>query len=347
METRGVWITTTDSRVLYSRQSIAEAMDFLADTGFNVVFPVVWNRGFTIYPSAIMRQQFGVEIDSRFRGRDPLAEVIIEAQRVGIKVIPWFEYGFVCSYNQNGGHLLAKKPEWAARDRSGNLLKKNDFEWMNGLDREVQDFMMSLMLEVARNYPVDGIQGDDHLACPSEGGYDQKTVALYRQTFNSEPPQNCKDRQWLQWRADIVTDFLARLYQEVKAINPDLLVSISPSHYEWGLIEYLQDTKTWVDRKVVDMIHPQLYRRDFNGYRFLVDQLVDQQFTGEQLECLSPAILLVNRGTSYRISPQDLLQAIAYNRSRGIQGEVFFFYEGLRDDGDALGKALRNGPYSN
>ena len=38
-----------------------------------------------------------MEIDSRYQGRDPLAELIIEANRVGLKVIPWFEYGFVCS----------------------------------------------------------------------------------------------------------------------------------------------------------------------------------------------------------------------------------------------------------
>lgn len=121
---RGVWIPSTDCKVLASKQRIAEAINFLADTGFNTVFPVVWNRGFTAYPSQIMREQFGVEIDSRYAGRDPLGELVAEASRVGLKVIPWFEYGFVSSYNLNGGHLLAKKPEWAARDRPGNLLKK-------------------------------------------------------------------------------------------------------------------------------------------------------------------------------------------------------------------------------
>ncbi|WP_267255615.1 hypothetical protein [Nostoc sphaeroides] len=41
MEIRGIWITTTASEVLNSRKNIAEAMNFLAETGFNVVFPVV------------------------------------------------------------------------------------------------------------------------------------------------------------------------------------------------------------------------------------------------------------------------------------------------------------------
>jgi len=345
MAIRGVWITNTDSQVLHSRQNIAEAMAFLAQTGFSVVFPDVWNQGFTLYPSPIMRSLFDVEIDPRYQGRDPLAEIIVEARRVGIKVIPWFEYGFASSYNSNGGMILAKKPEWAARDVNGNLLKKNGFEWMNALDPQVQEFMLNLVLEVVRNYDVDGIQGDDRLpALPCEGGYDSSTVERYLQTFNCHPSQNPKESQWLQWRADILTSFLAHLYQEVKAINSNLIVSMSPNIYDWGLKEYLQDSKTWLERGLVDIIHPQIYRRDFASYKQVVDR-VTQQLNREQLSKLSPGILI--KLGSYRMSAEHLRQAIAYNRSRGISGEVFFFYEGLRVDNDALGKVLRSLPYNN
>ncbi|MBD1833376.1 WG repeat-containing protein [Cyanobacteria bacterium FACHB-472] len=345
METRGVWITSTDSKVLNSRQNIAEAMDFLAQTGFNVVFPVVWNNAYTFYPSRVMRENFGVEIDSRFVGRDPLAEIIIEARRVGIGVIPWFEYGFASSYNQNGGHILAKKPHWAGRDFNGNILKKNSFEWMNAFDSEVQDFLLNLLLEVAKNYDIDGIQGDDRLpALPSEGGYDRGTSDRYFRQFNQNPPQNSRDPQWLQWRADILTDFLTRLYQELINVKPGLIISMAPSLPGWALQEYLQDAIAWLDRGLIDMLHPQLYRRDFLSYKQLIDSIVTQQFTSWQLPLLMPGILL--KVGSYRISPDYLLQAIAYNRSRGIPGEVLFFYEGLREDNDALAKALRSGPYA-
>ena len=177
MELRGIWLTNVDSKILHSRDKIAEAMNFLVETGFNVVFPVVWNKAFTLYPSQLMGTTFGLEIDPLYKGRDPLAEVITEAQKVGIKVIPWFEYGFVSSYKQNGGWLLSQKPEWIARDCKGNLLVKNGFEWMNALDEEVQNFLIDLVLEVVINYDIDGIQGDDRMpAFPSEGGYDGKTL---------------------------------------------------------------------------------------------------------------------------------------------------------------------------
>ncbi|MGF2034266.1 MAG: glycoside hydrolase family 10 protein [Nostoc sp. CmiVER01] len=345
IETRGIWLTTTDSKVLRSKERIAEAMDFLAETGFNVVFPVVWNKAVTLYPSQTMQQTFGVEIDHLSVGRDPLEEVIIEARRVGLKVIPWFEYGFASSYNLNGGVLLQKKPEWTARDCNGNLLKKNGFEWLNALDSQVQEFFLNLVLEVVKNYDVDGVQGDDRFpAFPCEGGYDEGTVNRYRQQFDRNPPQNPKDRQWLQWRADILTDFLARLYREVKAVNPNLLVAIAPNIHDWAFQEYLQDSPAWLKREIVDMIQPQIYRRDFRSYQAIADKLVNQQFTDATLPKLAPGILM--KLGSYCISPEYLVQAIEYNRQLGIQGEVFFFYEGLRENNNTLAKVLRDGPYA-
>lgn len=345
IEIRGIWLTNTDSQVLKSKQRIAEAMDFLAETGFNVVFPVVWNKGVTLYRSSTMQQTFGVEIDPNFSDRDPLAEVITEARRVGLKVIPWFEYGFASSYNLNGGMLLQTKPEWAARDGNGKLLKKNGFEWLNALDSQVQEFLLNLVLEVAKNYDVDGIQGDDRFpALPCEGGYDEGTIALYRQQCGENPPLNYKEQQWLQWRADILTDFLGRLYQEVKAVNPRLMVSMSPNIYDWGFKEYLQDSATWLKRGIVDIIHPQIYRRDFLNYKCIVERVVNEQFTDGTLAKLAPGILM--KLGAYCISPKYLVQAIECNRKLGINGEVCFFYEGLRENNHALGKVLRNGPYS-
>ncbi len=344
-EIRGVWLTTTASKVFDSRQNIVEAMDFVAKAGFNVVFPVVWNKAATQFPSQVMQQHFGVEINPQYRGRDVLAEVIIEAHRVGLKVIPWFEYGFASSYNSNGGMLLAKKPQWAARDCKGNLLNKNGFEWLNALDCEVQDFLLSLILEVVNNYDVDGIQGDDRLpALPSEGGYDNVTIERYKKEFGKNPPQNSKDSQWLQWRANILTDFLARLYKEVKAVNNNLLISMAPNIHDWALKEYLQDSQTWLQRGLVDIINPQIYRRDFNSYKSVVDRLVKQQFTDNNQAKFAPGVLM--KLGSYNISADYLLQLIEYNRTCGIKGEVFFFYEGLRDNNNALAEVLKQNYYA-
>ena len=226
-EIRGVWLTNVDSDVLLTRKSISAAMQFLKDNNFNVVFPVVWNYAKTLYPSEVMDSLFGASINPLYKSRDPLLEVIEESHIRGIKIIPWFEYGFSSSHKKNGGIILNKRPEWSAKDVKGNLLTKNGFEWMNAYHSEVQNFLLSLVLEVVTNYDIDGIQGDDRLpAQPVEGGYSAYTVDLYQSSHNGmNPRQDCRDPEWMRWRADRLNGFAERLYREVKSVKPDIIVS--------------------------------------------------------------------------------------------------------------------------
>lgn len=346
-EIRGVWITNIDSDVMFSQEATAEAMRYLADRGFNVVFPVVWNEGYTLYPSEVMARTFGeaYRIDTVFanQGRDPLAELIIEAHRHGMEVMPWFEFGFSSSYNANGGHILAAKPEWAAKDRDGNLLKKNNFEWMNPNHPDVQRLLLDLIDEVIRTYDIDGIQGDDRLpANPSEGGYDELTRAMYLDQTGNQVPDDPREPVFLQWKADRLSDFGGLLYTLVKSHDEDLIVSMSPSVYPWSKDEYLQDYPEWIRRGQVDILHPQAYRYEIDRYKTTADEVA--LYTGltdssNTTVFIAPGIL-IKSGMNYN-DPAYVKEAMAYNRSLGMHGDVFFFYEGLRDENQQLGDTLK------
>jgi uncharacterized lipoprotein YddW (UPF0748 family) len=347
-ELRGVWLTNVDSDVLASRASIDEAMQFLADHHFNVVYPVVWNDAYTVYPSAVTDSLIGVRIDPRYAGRDPLAELIEAAHRHGLAVIPWFEFGFAASYQAEGGPIIEAQPAWAARDRNGDLLTKNGFEWMNAYHSNVQDVLQALVLEVVHNYDVDGVQGDDRLpAQPVEGGYSAYTDSLYRAAHDgTPPPRDPTDADWKRWRADRLNAFAQRLYQAVKAVDPGLQVSWAPSIYPWGYDEYLQDWPAWLAGGYADWVHPQVYRRDLNNYR---ETLTSQQpdalgLDAEARSRMAPGVLM--QVGDYRIAADDLVEVVATNRAQGFRGEVFFFYEGLRAHDGELARALRDGPYA-
>lgn len=342
VELRGVWLTNVDSDVLLSREAIAEAMQFLADHHFNVVYPVVLNGGMTTYPSATMEAVTGVRIDPRYAGRDPLAEIVAEAARHDIAVIPWFEFGFAASHRRGGGPVLAARPEWAARDRDGGLLTKNGFEWMNAFHPEVQQFVLDLVLGVATVYDVAGVQGDDRLpALPSTGGYSETTRALYRAEHGADPPRAYLDPGWLRWRADRLNAFAARLYREVKAVDPNLQVSWSPSPYPWGYQNYLQDWPAWAASGAADQIHPQVYRYSVDAYvATLASQGADALDLAPEADALVYPGVLMNVG-DYVMTAEDLLGVVAHNRAQGYRGEVFFFYEGLRKNDDALADTLQ------
>ena len=342
-EVRGVWLTNVDSDVLHSWENIASAIDYLADTGFNVVFPVVWNKGYTLFPSATMDSLFGLPQDPFFAeaGRDPLQEVIIEAHRRGLEVIPWFEFGFSTSYSLNGGHIIAAKPDWAAMDVNGNLLVKNGFDWMNAFHPEVQDFMLALVREVAEGYDVDGIQGDDRLpALPVESGYSPYTIQLYQDEHGGQdPPSNPKDNAFKRWKANKITAFARRLYDEVKAIDPNLTLSAAPSIYPFAYDEYLQDWPAWMEAGIVDILHPQAYRRELNEYKSLINRMAGPgAFASDYEDRIFPGILL--KIGSFFNSPANMVEAVRYNRGQGLNGEVFFFYEGLREKNQYVADSL-------
>ncbi len=386
---RGIWLTNVASDVYASKDNIVQAIELLAKTGFNVVFPVVWNKGYTLYKSEVMRQHFGddfvidplyqaVERDSLGKiivDRDPLAEIIDAARTFKLKVIPWFEFGFAASAVQKtsaglqefGEHILQKKPNFAGVDHSRqplikpNPIKVDDigFKWMNALNPDVQAFMRDLILEVAQNYDVDGIQGDDRLPAFPVEGFDQNAADQFNR-------KHCKpvytkptatDRDWMQFRADILTQFLKALCEQVRRVgktkDKKLLISMAPHPREFGFREYLQDTRAWL--QYVDMMHPQLYRKTLkdvhdasgnlitSGYISLSD-LEFQGLSANQIAKISPGILM--KEGKYRISGSDLQGIFSQNRDNKVAGEVFFFFEGLRKPDESTAKALRDTHYA-
>ena len=327
---RGVWLTNVASEVLYSRGGIESALARCDSLGFTDVYVVVWNDATTTFPSATVEAVTGVSIQPEFAGRDPLAEVIEAARARGIRVHAWFEFGFSSSIGRpdDGGPLLRARPHWAARNAAGRLVSKNDFQWMNAFHPEVQQFMTDLILEVITNYDVDGIQGDDRLpAQPSTAGYDTYTDSLYRSEHgNRQPPRDHFDPDWVQWRADRLSDFLRGLTGHLRKADPDLIVSMAPSIYPWSKEQYLQDWPTWLKEGYIDYAVPQVYRYDLVAYERELEKIATQQVPG-LLDRVYPGMLL--QVNDYNPRPGLLDSMVNANRRYGLQGEVYFFYEGI------------------
>jgi uncharacterized lipoprotein YddW (UPF0748 family) len=328
---RGVWLTNIASDVLFSDQNIRDAVNLCDSLGFNHIFVVTYNESLTTYPSKVMASLTGQKIDPAFGERDPLKVLIEEAHAKNIKVHAWFEFGFSCAYqNKDGGPILKARPHWAAKDQKGNLVTKNGFMWLNAFDPEVQNFVKSLVLEVITNYDIDGIQGDDRLpALPSSSGYDSLTVELYKSEHNGNtPPTYEKDYDWIKWRSGKLTNFLEEMVGEIRKLNPEIIISMAPSIYPWSEQEYLQDWPTWVNLGLVDYIIPQIYRYQHDRYAFELDKIMKEQLAKEHHAKVVPGILL--QVDDYNPSQGMLDSMVQTNRSYGLDGEVYFFYEGVK-----------------
>ena len=338
---RGVWIANRPhSQVLESSDNIAEAIAFLHAHGFNVIFPVVWTRGYTLYPSRVMNEYQLPTIDPFYaqQQRDPLAEIITAAHQHNIKVIPWLEYGFAASHLLSGGHILKQYPHWLAINKDGEKVRHGGLTWMNGFHPQVQQFMLSIITEIVSNYDVDGIQGCDRLpAMPVDAGYDENTIQRYQTAFGSPPRHN--DKRWMQWRADLLTEFLAQLYQQVKTVKPNVLVSLSPGVYPFCFDNLLQDSVAWMKKGLVDIIHPQIYRPNFSGYNQEVKKII-KIYDRNSLSKFAPGIAFTANGRD--LTSEDLIKCIKINRDRAFNGQVFFHYEGLRKNNDRMAISIDN-----
>lgn len=328
---RGVWVTNVASTALDSRENIRTCVQTCKAAGINNIFVVVYNNARTVYPSTIMQNLIGIPIQEKFAGRDPLKEMIEEAQAIGLKVHAWFEYGFSSSYSQNGGPIVAAKPNWAAKDAGGNLTVKNGFDWLNAFHPEVQQYMIDLFKEVITKYPtIDGVQGDDRLpALPSTAGYDTYTVSQFKaEHAGADPSGDYRDTYWIDWRTKRLNAFMKRLRNEVKTLKPSIILTMSPSPFPWGKAEYLQDWPTWVDSGWVDAVIPQCYRYNITDYNATIAQ--QKSYYKNTAVPFYPGVLL-RTGSSAAPADALLTQFIQTNRRNGFKGEVFFYYEGVKD----------------
>jgi uncharacterized lipoprotein YddW (UPF0748 family) len=322
-ELRGVWLTITDSAVLNSRSNLQQALQALSALGFNTVYPIVWSRGFTLYPSPIAQDFTGSAVipDPNFNQRDMLAELIEVAKPLNFRVIPWFEYGLKAPPN---AAIVTRNRHLITADQQGNLIQNGNV-WLNPTHPEVQQFIIDLIKDVAIRYDIAGVQLDDNFGLPVELGYDSFTKALYRQE-NQEKlmPLNPRDPKRLQWLTDKITFLFKRVFTAVKT-EKACLISLSPNPLNFSRQNYAVDWQFWEQSGFVEELVLQVYRNSLSAFVTEVDK-------PEVIEARSHIPTAIGLLTGLRSSPVSLsqireqMQAV---RQKQFAGVSCFFYETL------------------
>ncbi|MEL4894022.1 family 10 glycosylhydrolase [Crocosphaera sp. Alani8] len=324
-EIRGVWLTTNDTETLLDQPKLEEAIAQLSRLNFNTVYPVVWNSGYALYPSAIAEKK-GIQpfVHRGFQGQDPLTDLIDKAHAKGLLVLPWFEFGFMAPPSSE---LAKKHSQWLTHKRDGKqttISAAGEVVWLNPFRPEVQQFITSLVLEVMDLYDVDGIQFDDHLSLPSELGYDQYTVNLYKQETEKDPPANPEDPAWLKWRADKLTAYVSKLNKAIKSKKSNAIFSVSPNPYDTAYQGHLQDWFNWVKQDLVDEIVVQVYRPDLQSF---VRQIEKPEIK-ETLKKIPTGVGILTGLRNRQIEMEFIQEKVLAAKQHGL-GVSFFFYDSL------------------
>lgn len=340
-EIRGVWLTKNDTDILLDRSQLENSLKELADLNFNTIYPVVWNSGYTNFPSQVA-ERVGIPplVRSNLHNQDVLGDIVREAHRQGLLVIPWFEFGFMTTPSSE---LAQKNPRWLTNRRDGSKIGDSaagQVVWLNPFHPQVQQFITDLVLEIVTKYPVDGIQFDDHTVLPKDFGYDPYTVALYKQETKKNPPANPQDRDWVKWRANKITAFMTNLNKLVKQRKPNAIFSVAPNPYSVAYNSFLQDWHTWVNRGIVDELIIQIYRPDLKAF---VKELKSPQLQSARKKI--PAGVAILTGLRNQPTPITLIENKVRQARRHRLGIAFFYYETLWQNTPTEKNDLRKGVF--
>lgn len=328
---KSVWLTNTDSRVLH-RDRLAVGLARLAELGFQTIYPTVWHRGYTLYPSQIAKQLTGSVVfpDAAFTGRDVLAEIIELATPLNIRVIPWFEYGlmvpprlsFACNYPD----LITLDSRQQLQRIQGANRQLDPQVWLNPCHDRVREFMVDLIADVIDRYPVAGIQLDDHFCFPQELGYDRTTQDLFRSHHNGKAaPTDHRSSIWLDWGCKQLTELLTQIVTAVKSIRRDCVVSISPNPLNFSRTRYLADWQQWANLGLIDELVLQVYRDRLSVFKL--------ELTKPEVSAIKhqiPTSIGILTGLKQRPIASDIIkQQVATIAANRFAGCCCFFYETL------------------
>ncbi len=355
-ELRGIWVTPRTGGSFWTKAEIARTMDTIAASNFNVVYFNAWSRGFPLFRSDVFFRETGYYTDPAAGDRDILQEAIAEAHRNGLEIEAWMEYGFAgwwSGYSLPGlpkGPLFDRRPSWLGRDASGNDLIGNPeggifFYWLAHNNDDARSFLLELHEEIARRYDVDGIELD-RIRYPNVNfGYDSASVVKYTAATGSAPPIDGTNAAWKRWRADQLVTFHAAVYDSIKAVNPNVIVSNAPSHYASGLGSYpaydnvLQDWKAWLELGKLDAAQVQMYQPSSVLQGYIPSALYGLSSASQQR--VNAGIAIKPSGTLFSLT--EGVNLVQVSRNAGLKGHAWWYYNDLRDAGYMV--PLRNQVY--
>lgn len=330
----GVWLTTVDSQVMRRPDQALQASRWLAEQGIRrVALPLytggelLWNAAAASNPLAIPR--------SRATLADPdLGQLLHDLRRRGLETVGWLEYGLMAPET---APWLRGRERLLLRDRQGRS-RWQDFGgdqrvWLTPVAPEVRRLLVDLVVDACTRLPVDLIQLDDHFAWPVDLGYDTITLEAWRQSRwgRRDPTPPADDPAWMAWRMDRLTTLLAEIRAAMVRRCPGVRLSLSPQPQPISTALFLADWPHWARRNLVDELVVQLYRdRPID-----VEEALEERSLQEAATRVPLRIALLAGLRTQPKSSATLRRELELVRGRGYRGIDLFFYESMREKGEA------------
>ena len=357
-EMRGVWVSTVtnldwpevgnyDSKV--QKELLKEKLDFIEDQNMNTIFFQVRPMGDALYESSYAPwSKYLTGTLGKNPGYDSLEFAVEEAHKRGLELQAWFNPFRIDSNAENFSKddYIAKLPEESPLKNNPNwIVKYNNYHYLDAGIPEVRKYVIDTIIEVVKNYNIDGVVLDDYFYPYPSGGIefpDENTYEKYGEGFSS------KD----DWRRNNINSFISDLYSKIKVNNNEVKFGVSPFGI-WrngesiggsntsGLSSYddvYVDSRKWIQEGWIDYIIPQIYWQfDNNSAPFatLVDWWAKQVENTNVKLYIGHAAYKIN-DSSYGeawLNGNEVINQIRYSRANSnVNGSCFFRLKTLEEN---------------
>ncbi len=299
-----------------------------------------------MYPSKI-----GIQ-NPNLNGFDALKAAVSEAGKHNIELHAWFWVFNVGNTLHNrlvnmpldfpGPVLTSHNLIWGLASSNGSLLPPRQHEfWIDPSYDETRDYIKSLITEVVKNYPVDGIQLD-YIRYPFNGHGSEMGYNYYsRQKFENDTGLNLDSlndegfKVWQAWKINNISTFVKNTTTELRQIKPNLRISAAvyamPKRMRLNAIQ--QEWETWVKNGWIDTLNPMTYVTKASELTNMASYVREE--TSDEA--------LVYPGLSIRqLDTASLIEQLDSARVVGTLGTTLFAVAQLDNDKMSL---LKLGPY--
>jgi uncharacterized lipoprotein YddW (UPF0748 family) len=312
-EIRAVWC---HSAAGVAGQSWDNTLKTLAANGFNTIVPNMMWGGLAYYKSSVLPVDPSVAVQG-----DRIAQCVSAAKEAGVHVHVW-------KVNWN---LQTAPRDFLAKMRTDRRTQKDpkggDIDWLCPSNPANFELERDSMLEVVRNYAVDGIHFDYIRYPDSDGCFCDGCRERFEREYSVRVihwPQDVRTGEYkakyLQFRRDNITRLVEAVSREARRIRPAIKISAAVfADYPQCRDTVGQDWGLWLKRGYLDFVCPMDYTPAAGHYR---QWMASQSTTVAGAVPFVPGIG-VTLG-SWTLTPDQVVRQVLLGRSHGSSGFILF-----------------------
>lgn len=290
-----------------------QAMVRLADAGLNaIIVNMLWG-GSTAYPSKVLPR------GTDFAG-DPLADCLAAAKKHGIAVHVWkvdWNLAWTCPES------FRRKMRAAGRLQVGP--QGQPIDWLCPSNPDNQKLELDSILELVRNYQIDGFHfdyirypGNQGCFCPTCRKAFEARIGRALDHWPDDVLSGLRHKDWLDFRRDNITRLVAAVADQARKVRPGLKISAAVfANWQVDRDSVGQDWKLWVDRGYLDFVCPMQYTDSAALF-------AARTRTHRELTAGHAAKLLTGIGATLGLTRDGTLEQVLIARRDGADGFVLF-----------------------